>query len=121
METLTKRPPNHRIANSLWFNAMLSTQSIEDQNCTNYLKESSDEVELRMNLGRCGGSTTLIVTQGFEERSLGVIELFANANVILGSVVISRYSTRDKDNINTTYEDRFEVAAAKIAPGRFIS
>lgn len=61
----------------------------------------------------------MIVTQGFEERSLGILEDLAKNNVRIPRVVINRYASKKDDNTNDKYQARFETAAEKVSPGNW--
>jgi len=96
---------------------MIQEKSVERQECDDYLARSADEANLQLALRKQHASTALIVTQGFEERSVGVLEMFAKAGVKLRAVVINRYA--DDTVPNTRYEERFERAADTVAAKRW--
>jgi hypothetical protein len=91
--------------------------SIEQQRCKEYLGRAMGESEFNASLINKPG---LIVTQGFEQRSLGIIEEYADANIEISNTVINRYTGLEKD-INVKYEKRFEAAANTISPNRWHS
>ena len=58
---------------------------------------------------------TLLVPEGFEERSLGVLQSFENRHIRVPRIVIGRY-VKDPD-LNKHYRTRFEALAHELAPG----
>jgi hypothetical protein len=89
-------------------------RTIERQLCETYLQMSHDERPLAESLNEFRDST-IIVAEGFEERSLGVLEAFARAGARARGIVIGRYETGD--DLNGLYRDRFEQLAQLVAPG----
>jgi hypothetical protein len=57
--------------------------------------------------------TDLIVSEGFEERSVGVLESLACNRIAVPKVIIGRY--REENGPNTRYRDRFEQASKVVA------
>lgn len=97
----------------------LENSSIEKQQCHKYLERARGEIGFDEWLNKKRGDVGLIVTQGFEERSLGIIEKLASTNAKISSVVINRYLNSGQDDINKKYQDRFEQAAKKVAPDHY--
>jgi hypothetical protein len=92
-------------------------KSIEYQKCDDYLRTAVGESKLSVHEKRPFKSTSLVVTEGFEERSVGVLELFARAGIKLATVVVNRYP--DKTGPNAKYHERFNRAAEKVDPGHW--
>ena len=91
----------------------LAKQSHEYQQCSRYLEISKNEILLDNHSKRHYQGTTLIVTEGFEERSVGILEFFAGYDSGLSNVVISKYSASQFNN--DRYNHRFNTAARSIA------
>src|SRR5438552_1003504 len=96
---------------------MIEAQSVEHQQCHAFLRRSVDERELQPVPATAGASAALLTTQGFEERSVGVLETFANSGIRLRNVIINCYPGEDGRNFK--YRDRFETSAKKLAPHRW--
>jgi hypothetical protein len=96
---------------------MYQRQSIESLRCQGFLDQSSNEVQIDGVLPDKSASKALVVTQGFEERSVGVLEKFVDSGIVLRSLIINRYS--DGDGPNSKYQSRFENAAEKVTPRRW--
>jgi len=92
---------------------------IEKQRCDEYLSRATSEVPFDQFQITKGKKIGLIVTQGFEERSLGILENLAETNTEISSVIINRYSDLHHKEINTKFQSRFEQAAQKVAPKRW--
>jgi hypothetical protein len=61
-------------------------------------------------------SSLLVVPEGFEERSLGVIEGLASRRIRTYKVVRATYP-HDPEGLNDLYRDRFETAASQVSRG----
>ena len=96
---------------------MMSQISLEQELCQHYLNISNDEQPfddwIKGRTGRIG----LLAAEGFEKRSLGLLERFAKTNTQLAGLVIGRY-THDID-LNKEHRDRFETLAEMVSPGRW--
>ena len=92
---------------------------IEKRRCDEYLQRAKCELDFSEWLRTRRSQPGLIVSQGFEERSVGIIERLAETNTEVPSVVINRYLDPYYGEINSKYQDRFERAAEKIAAGHW--
>lgn len=91
--------------------------SVEELNCRLDLDASDDEslVESLTDLELL--ESVLLVVQGFEERSVGVVESLAQNGRRVGHLVIAEYGA-DKTPENDLFKKRMSAAAALIAPER---
>jgi hypothetical protein len=96
---------------------MMSQISLEQELCQNYLARSEDEQPLDEWIKTRTGRIGLLVAEGFEQRSLGILERLARTNRRLSGIVIGRY-THDND-LNMQYRERFETLAEVVSPGRW--
>lgn len=81
--------------------------------CERYIGASQDERLFSTWREGDVGSVSLIVTQGFEERSVGFIESCAATNMRASSVVVASHSQNKVANCK--YQDRFEAAGALVS------
>lgn len=86
--------------------------SRERTGCEMYLESSSDERPLEEFVGRTTEPFSLIVAQGFEERSVGVIETLAKTGVCAQDVFIGDHSRHEE--ANGRYAKRFDNAARAV-------
>lgn len=92
-------------------------QSIEERHLDDYITESVDELEYSLWLSRQRTLPSLIIAEGFEERSLGIVEKLAAAGARVSDAILGRY-VRNPD-MNRTYRPRFEAALEIICPNRW--
>ena len=96
----------------------MRSMSIEQQACQNYLRQTEihceQPFESWISRGCRGG---LIVAEGFEERSVGVLERLADANITLPGVVIGRYVKGDENNHR--FWERCKKAVERVASGKW--
>ena len=93
-------------------------ESIEEIICNKCLNALHSEIVLENIIKSLDSTYSIILAEGFEERSLGLIEKLANADVQFSSVIIGRYTNSVKDN--TFYHERFEKSAKKISNEDYI-
>jgi hypothetical protein len=93
------------------------TITTERQLCETYLRRCQDEQPLTEAITRLGNGITLLVAEGFEERSLGVLETLYRSGARLNRVLIGRYETAD--NLNAVYRKRHERLAQSLAPNEW--
>lgn len=90
---------------------------IEERLIDEYLQRCSDE---RL-VGRCSrersDQPTLLLTEGFEDRSLGLLRRLASTRVELPAIVLARYV--DDGGVNNRLRADFERLAEQVAPGRW--
>jgi hypothetical protein len=91
--------------------------SVEQTKCELYLKASADEADIVSLSAQDSAKTVLFTVQGFEERSVGILEAFAGRRLKLQSVVIARYD--EQSGPNSKYRGRFERAAALVAQNQW--
>ena len=95
--------------------------SIEQRECERYLHRTRlySERSLRDWAVSTGFKGGLIIAEGFEERSVGILEKLGRDNARLSSVVVARYI--DRESQNNRFRARCEKAAKRIAPGGYIT
>jgi hypothetical protein len=88
-------------------------ESIEVAECLRYASRANGEQAL---IGWEPGDEfpALLVPEGFEERSLGVLKRLAQRHVRIPRIVIGRY-VKDVD-LNKQYREQFEALAEELAP-----
>ncbi len=72
--------------------------SLEEQLCKDYLENAKDEVSFDRWVSFHSDKFSLILSNGFEERSLGIIKKLANSGVKVITVIIGRYTIEEKHN-----------------------
>lgn len=85
--------------------------------CEAYLRRAEGEVTLTERLGRFSSEITIAVSQGFEERTCGVLQRLAAFGAEAGRVLIGRYERGD--DLNDVYGSRFQSLASRVAPNRW--
>ena len=88
------------------------TSSVEEILCKEYLQKSIDEQNIELLLGSLDVSTVFLAVEGFEERSVGVVEWMAERNARVGGVFVGTYDQLVADN--GKHRKRFADAASKI-------
>lgn len=88
-------------------------QNIESIRCSEYIASSVSEIPFSEWIRQCGGNITVIVTQGFEERSVGFIEGLAEYGFTTDAVIIGRHSYHAE--ANAKFQERFEAAAIRVS------
>lgn len=89
--------------------------ALEQELCEEYLKASSGEIRLKEIIGSFGTGTTLVIMQGFEDRTSGVLEAFANARLKTERLIIARYLKAD-GKYDQAHTSHFEALARRVAP-----
>lgn len=88
--------------------------SIEESACLKDIEASQDEADiLHLDAGVLQESVLLLV-QGFEERSVGLIEKLAAAGIRVNQVVIAEYR-KQRTPANELYRERMTAAAAQVS------
>ena len=91
--------------------------SLEHKRCKDYLVRSADERRLLQWLKGRQLSAGLVVAEGFEERSLGILQRLVGAGFRAPGVIVGRY-VNDAE-LNERYRTRFEDLSDALAPGRW--
>ncbi|HMD96208.1 MAG TPA: hypothetical protein VKM93_02605 [Terriglobia bacterium] len=65
--------------------------AVEQELCQQYLRKSQDEIRLDSYLSSLPDEMTVVVAQGFEERTYGVLKVLSDARVRVKRIVIARY------------------------------
>lgn len=95
----------------------MNSFGIEQQRITDYLERSDNEKTLTKVRATRDMSGALVLAEGFEDRSLGVLEKLARYKVQLSSIILAEYIEQAADNARL--RKRFEQLAEEIAPGRW--
>jgi hypothetical protein len=98
--------------------------SIEEKNIDDFLNRSKDETPFEEFLNEGANDFTIILSEGFEERSVGIIEKMAERKILVEKVVIGRYISQvqeaeNAEDLNKKYHPRFEKAAEALSPGKW--
>jgi hypothetical protein len=91
-------------------------KSFEERLCDQYIAASCDEGDFTMLSQEDVKEKSLFAVQGFEERSVGIVESLAERGLKVRDVVIAEYGSGHRTNAK--YRKRFEAAARSIADGR---
>ncbi|MBI3408587.1 MAG: hypothetical protein HY040_09555 [Planctomycetes bacterium] len=91
--------------------------SIELTECLRYIDRAIDEQPFA-DWKPAGRLPALIIPEGFEERSLGILQSLARRGARLPRIVIGRY-VKDVD-INKKHRARFEELAEELAPRAWV-
>jgi hypothetical protein len=87
--------------------------AIEQALCEQYLRKSQDEVPLSSCLSSFSSNTTIIIAQGFEERTCGVLQTFADARIQAERVIVARYMKAGVfDDTNTASVEKLAEAVS---------
>lgn len=95
----------------------MPTAPLEYRLCMDYWECAQDEQPLQPWLQQRRSPICVIVAEGFEQRSLGVLECLARAKARVSRVVVARY-VADID-LNKRYRPRFEELAEKLSGGNW--
>ena len=90
-----------------------SAHSIELMECFRYAESAVGEQAL-LNWEPGKQPPALLVPEGFEERSLGVLLNLSRRRIRLPRILIGRY-IRD-DDLNKRFREQFEALAQELAP-----
>lgn len=88
--------------------------SIELEECLRYAELAQGETSLA-DWFTDSKQPVLVLAEGFEERSLGILERLAARQVRVPAVIIGRY--RKDADLNARHRARFEALAEALAPG----
>lgn len=88
-------------------------QSVESFRCEQYVSSSVSEIPFAEWIKQFDGDVGVVVTQGFEERSVGFIEGLSDHRLIANEVVIGRHPFHTE--ANARYQTRFETAASRAS------
>jgi hypothetical protein len=91
--------------------------SIEEKLLADYIENSQDEIPFSEWQENNSEGFTVILTEGFEERSLGVLERLANNGLSISKVFLGRYFPENENN--KRFRDRFESAADAVSNGQW--
>lgn len=95
----------------------MNEQNIELKMCLEYLQRSEDECSFEKWIESCDFQFSLVLAEGFEERSLGILEKLSKAHAPLERIIVGRYSSESENN--KKYRKRFEKLAASLTPKRW--
>jgi|GEM_PF-1134410 hypothetical protein len=95
----------------------MEPHSLEQLKCIRYLQLAEDEQPLEEYLQRLTSPVSLIVTEGFEERSLGILTKFATCSRKPSTLVVSRYALNL--DLNRKYRDRFDSLVRTLSPSNY--
>lgn len=90
---------------------------IEQERIRDYLKRSEDECDFEKWLSNIDPNVSLVLAEGFEERSLGIIEKLVHAGIKVSTVIIGRYVKNLE--LNKKYRPRLEKLASIVAPNKW--
>ena len=76
----------------------MNEQNVELKMCLEYFQRTEDECSFEKWLEKCDFQFSLILAEGFEERSLGILEKLSKAHVALERIIIGRYSSASEYN-----------------------
>jgi len=93
---------------------MTQYNSIEYVNCIEYIRGARHEQNFEEWLDEQDCPISVILCEGFEERSLAIGEKLATLKSKVSSVIIGQYSNKLEDN--KKYRDRFEKLSNDLAP-----
>ena len=96
----------------------MNEQNIELKMCLEYFQKTEDEYSFEKWVESCDSQFSLVLAEGFEERSLGILEKLSKAHVALERIIIGRYSSSESE-YNKKYRKRFEEIAASLAPKKW--
>jgi len=91
--------------------------SIDEGRFSEYLQRSDNETPFSEWLKKQEHPASIILAEGFEQRSLGILEHLASVNAQIPRLIIGRYVERSE--LNDRYRKRFEQLAQQIAPQRW--
>ncbi len=91
--------------------------SIEEEALKDFLNRSYDERDFSQWLAEIDNPFSIVMAEGFEERTIGILEKIEYYNCKISSIVIGRYI--DNPLLNKKYRARIEQLAEKIAPNRW--
>ena len=92
----------------------MAQNSLEQAKCAEYLQLTQDEQPLEEYVRGLKSPVSLVVTEGFEERSLGILKNFAASAVNAASVIVSRYALNL--DLNRKFRHEFETLARTLSP-----
>lgn len=87
---------------------------LENKICLDFLSRSENEKSFNVWLDERSTSCSLILAEGFEERSLGLLNLIEKAELKLDGLIIGRYT--DDYELNRKYRSKLEEIASVVAP-----
>lgn len=91
-------------------------ENIEQKICAEYVSRATAEISIEKWINILNYPISLIVVEGFEERSLGIADKLADKKANVSSLVIGRYS--DNLELNEKYRDRFEMLSKALSANR---
>jgi hypothetical protein len=94
-----------------------SFKNIFERKCLEYLEFSKDETKIKSWLENYREPFSLILAEGFEERSLGILASLLKYNVKPKKIILGRYSSNYEGN--KKYRKRFEDLGNKLNSQNF--
>ena len=93
------------------------SDNFEQDFCQKYLDKSKDEMSFEQWIGENPVPVSLILAEGFEERSLGILTKASEMAIKVETLVIGRY--KNDTNLNRKYRAKFEMLAEKVCPANW--
>ncbi len=91
----------------------MTVQDFEFAKCIDYVKKAAKEQVFEEWLPILSQPVSLILVEGFEERSTGILEKIARAGIKARSIILGRYAANRP--ANEKYRDKFESLANKVS------
>lgn len=94
----------------------MTLNSFSEAKCKEFLERSEDEILLAKWVENENEDFDLVLTEGFEKRTTGILKFLANNNIKIKKIVIGRYEDR---KLNEKYRDLIEELSESVAPGNW--
>jgi len=94
----------------------MQNESFEMLKCQRYLDNAAPELDSTTWLSYQRNLPAILLTEGFEERSLGVLRAIASRGLQVPYLLLARYE--ETEHLNRQYRDEFAHLAQIVAPGR---
>jgi hypothetical protein len=95
----------------------MKTFRLEEHLCVAYTENATPETEFGQWASEQNDPVGVIVAEGFEDRSLGVLQNLAASKVNVQRLIIGEYVKNSE--LNAAYKKEFEKLATRIAPRRW--
>ena len=97
----------------------MNNMGIEEMIIADFLRRTQDETVLENWLQNESEISPIIVVQGFEKRSYGILEKLAEKKISTPLCIIAKYPKKDKNDPNHKYSDIFKKYSNEISHGAF--